>query len=227
MRHFDIEMNDLQNHLIDMASLVQEMIRSATGELSGKDSKQGEKVYSLEKKVNIQEIVIDDKCLKLIALNQPVGIDLRFITSAMKINRDLERIGDEAVNISRMAKDSIKYRELKPLEDIPKMVLAVENMVLESIKAFNTSDADLAFTILKKDDEVDKLRDRIIDDIKNIIISSSSSEFIQKAIDLIFIAKSIERIGDHATNICEDIIFMVHGKDVRHPRANNKMYNID
>ena len=223
MRHFDIEMNDLQNHLLDMASLVQAMIRAATGELSGKDSKQVEKVYSLEKKVNIQEIVIDDKCLKLIALNQPVGTDLRFITSAMRINSDLERIGDEAVNISRMAKDLIKYKELKPLEDIPKMVLAVENMVVESIKAFNTSDADLAFTILKKDDEVDKLRDKIIDDIKNIIISSSSSEIIQKAVDLIFIAKSIERIGDHATNICEDIIFMVHGKDVRHPRANNKI----
>jgi phosphate transport system protein len=223
MRHFDIEMNDLQNHLLDMASLVQEMIRAATGELSGKDSKQVEKVYSLEKKVNIQEIVIDDKCLKLIALNQPVGTDLRFITSAMRINSDLERIGDEAVNISRMAKDLIKYKELKPLEDIPKMVLAVENMVVESIKAFNTSDADLAFTILKKDDEVDKLRDKIIDDIKSIIINSSSSEIIQKAVDFIFIAKSIERIGDHATNICEDIIFMVHGKDVRHPRATNKI----
>ncbi|MDR1523353.1 MAG: phosphate signaling complex protein PhoU [Endomicrobium sp.] len=223
MRHFDIEMNDLQNRLLDMASLVQEMIRAATVGLSGKDLKQVEKVYSLEKKVNIQEIVVDDKCLKLIALNQPVGTDLRFITSAMRINSDLERIGDEAVSISRMAKDLVKYKELKPLEDIPNMVLAVENMVVESIKAFNTSDADLAFTILKKDDEVDKLRDKIIDDIKNIIASSSSSELIQKAVDLIFIAKSIERIGDHATNICEDIIFMVHGKDVRHPRANNKM----
>ncbi|MDR2067181.1 MAG: phosphate signaling complex protein PhoU [Endomicrobium sp.] len=221
MRHFDIEMNDLQNRLLDMASLVQEMIRAATGELSGKDSKQVEKVYSLEKKVNIQEIVIDDKCLKLIALNQPVGTDLRFITSAMRINSDLERMGDEAVNISRMAKDLIRYKELKPFEDISKMVLCVENMVVESIKAFNTSDTDLALLVLKKDDEVDKLRDKVIDDIKNIMVSSSSPEVIQKAVDLIFVAKSIERIGDHATNICEDIIFMVHGKDIRHPKTNS------
>jgi phosphate transport system protein len=221
MRHFDIEMNDLQNRLLDMASLVQEMIRTATGELSGKDSKQVEKVYSLEKKVNIQEIVIDDKCLKLIALNQPVGTDLRFITSAMRINSDLERMGDEAVNISRMAKDLIRYRDLKPFEDISKMVLSVENMVVESIKAFNTSDTDLALLVLKKDDEVDKLRDKAIDDIKNIMASSSSPEVIQKAVDLIFVAKSIERIGDHATNICEDIIFMVHGKDIRHPKTNS------
>ncbi|MDR2617063.1 MAG: phosphate signaling complex protein PhoU [Endomicrobium sp.] len=221
MRHFDIEMNDLQNRLLDMASLVQEMIRAATGELSGEDSKQVEKVYSLEKKVNIQEIVIDDKCLKLIALNQPVGTDLRFITSAMRINSDLERMGDEAVSISRMAKDLIRYRELRPFGDISKMVLSVENMVVESIKAFNTSDTDLALLVLKKDDEVDKLRDKVIGDIKNIMVSSSNPEVIQKAVDLIFVAKSIERIGDHATNICEDIIFMVHGKDIRHPKTNS------
>lgn len=221
MRHFDIEMNDLQNRLLDMASLVQEMIRAASRELSGEDSKQVEKAYSLEKKVNIQEIVIDDKCLKLIALNQPVGTDLRFITSAMRINSDLERMGDEAVNISRMAKDLIRYGELKSFEDISNMVLSVENMVIESIKAFNTSDTDLALLVLKKDDEVDKLRDKVIDDIKNIMVSSSSPEVIQKAVDLIFVAKSIERIGDHATNICEDIIFMVHGKDIRHPKTNS------
>ncbi|MDR1243881.1 MAG: phosphate signaling complex protein PhoU [Endomicrobium sp.] len=222
MRHFDIEMNDLQNCLLDMASLVQEMIRAATGELSGENSKQVEKVYSLEKKVNIQEIVIDDKCLKLIALNQPAGTDLRFITSAMRINSDLERMGDEAVSISRMAKDLIRYKELRPFDDdISKMVLSVENMVVESIKAFNTSDTDLALLVLKKDDEVDKLRDKVIGDIKNIMVSSSSPEVIQKAVDLIFVAKSIERIGDHATNICEDIIFMVHGKDIRHPKTNS------
>jgi phosphate transport system protein len=203
-----------------MASLVQEIIRAATEGLSEKNLKQEKKVYSLEKKINVQEIVIDDKCLKLIALNQPVSTDLRFITSAMKINSDLERMGDEAVSISRMAKDLIGYEELKPLEDVSKMVLAVENMVIESIKAFNTSDTDLAFSILKKDDEVDRLRDKVVDDIKNIMLYSSSQEIIKKAIDLTFIAKSIERIGDHATNMCEDIIFMAHGKDVRHPKVN-------
>ncbi|MDR1418424.1 MAG: phosphate signaling complex protein PhoU [Endomicrobium sp.] len=220
MRHFDIEMSDLKNHLLDMASLVQEIIRAATEGLSKSNLKQVEKVYSLEKKINVKEIVIDDKCLKLIALHQPVSTDLRFITSAMKINNDLERMGDEAVSISRMTKNLIKYKGLKPLEDISKMVLAVENMIIESIKAFNTSDTDLAFLMLKRDDEVDMLRNKVVDDIKNIMVHSSNQEIIQKAVDLIFIAKSIERIGDHATNICEDIIFMAHGKDVRHPKVN-------
>lgn len=220
MRHFDIEMSDLKNNLLDMANFVQEIIRAATEGFSQKNLKQMEKVYSLEKKINIQEIVIDDKCLKLIALNQPVSTDLRFITSAMRINSDLERMADEAVTINRMTKYLIGYEELKPLEDISKMVGAVENMVIESIKAFNTSDTDLAFSILKRDDEVDRLRDKVVDDIRNIMQHSSSQEIIQKSVDLIFIAKSIERIGDHATNICEDIIFMAHGKDVRHPKVN-------
>ncbi|MDR0724321.1 MAG: phosphate signaling complex protein PhoU [Endomicrobium sp.] len=221
MRHFDIEMSDLKNHLLDMASLVQEIIRASTGGLSGNNLTQVEKVYSLEKKINIQEIVIDNKCLELIALNQPVSTDLRFITSAMRINSDLERMGDEAANISRMAKELIRFEELEPLKDISKMVFVVENMVIESIKAFNTSDVDLAFLILKKDDEVDGLRDKVIDDIKKIMTHSSNQEIIQKAVNLIFVAKSLERIGDHATNICEDIIFMTRGKDVRHPSVNN------
>ena len=103
MRHFDVEMSDLQNRLLDMAGLVQEMIKAATQKLVERDSQKLDVVSSLEKEVNVQEIVIDDKCLKLIALNQPVGADLRFITSAMRINSDLERMGDEAVSISERA----------------------------------------------------------------------------------------------------------------------------
>ncbi|MDR2666386.1 MAG: phosphate signaling complex protein PhoU [Endomicrobium sp.] len=217
MRHFDIEMNDLQNRLIDMAALVQDMIRAATQELVVKESrKQSNCVFHLEKEVNVQEIIIDDKCLKLIALNQPVGVDLRFITSAMRISSDLERMGDEAVNISRMTSCLIKYPEFIPPVDISKMVEIVQDMVMDCIKAFNTNNAELALSVLAKDSEVDKLRDRILDNIKNLMIKFSDINVIRKAIDLIFITKSIERLGDHATNISEDIIFMVHGKDVRH-----------
>ncbi|MDR0956895.1 MAG: phosphate signaling complex protein PhoU [Endomicrobium sp.] len=219
MRHFDVEMSDLQNNLLGMARLVQNMIKIATQELVERDTKLFDIVGSLEKEVNIQEIVIDDKCLKLIALNQPVGADLRFITSAMRINSDLERMGDEALNISRMALDLIKYPELKPLIDIPKMVEDVQNMILDCIKAFNTSDPDLALSVLDKDKEVDYLRDRVIEDIKGLILKFVDITIVQRAVDLMFIAKSIERLGDHATNISEDIIFMVHGKDIRHPRT--------
>jgi len=218
MRHFEIEMSDLKSRLMDMSRLVQEMIKNAIDGLVSRDSKLFATVFSLEEEVNIQEIVIDDKCLKLIALNQPVGVDLRFITSAMKINRDLERMGDEAVNISEGAVDLIKYPELKPLIDIPHMSDIVQQMVADSIMAFNATDVDLAKAMLIKDDEVDDLQKKVISDLKKLMVKSSDFETIQRAADLMFITRSLERIGDHATNIGEDVIFMVHGKDVRHPR---------
>jgi phosphate transport system protein len=212
-------MNDLKIRLMDMGRLVQDMIKTTIDGLAKRDSKLSDAVFCLEKEVNIQEIVVDDKCLKLIALNQPVGSDLRFLTSAMKINSDLERMGDEAVNISERAIDLLKYPELKPLIDIPKMSDIVQQMVTDSIKAFNANDVELAKAVLVKDDEVDELKNRVFSDLKDYMVKSSDFETIQRAVDLIFIAKSIERIGDHATNISEDVIFMVHGKDVRHPRT--------
>jgi len=214
-----MEMNDLKSRLMDMSGLVQEMIKAAIGGLVSRDPKLFTTVFSLEKEVNVQEIVIDDKCLKLIALNQPVGMDLRFITSAMKINSDLERMGDEAVNISEGAINLLKYPELKPLIDIPKMSDTVQQMMADSIRAFNTTDVELAKAVLVKDDEADDLENKITTDVKDIMIKSSDFETIQRAVDLMFIARSLERIGDHATNISEDVIFMVHGKDVRHPRS--------
>jgi phosphate transport system protein len=219
MRHFDVEMSDLQNQLLDMAGLVQKMIQTATEELVSRDPNQIDTVLSLEKEVNIQELIIDDKCLKLIALNQPVGADLRFITSAMRINSDLERMGDESLNVARMSLDLIKYPKIKPFVNIPKMIEIVQNMIIDCIKAFNTSDSELAMSVLSKDNEVDALRDTIISELKTVLIACPDSDTVQRATDLMFIAKNIERLGDHATNICEDVIFMVHGKDIRHPRA--------
>jgi len=218
-RHFEVEMSDLKNRLMDMCGLVQEMIKTAGDGLMRRDSELFNTVFSLEKDVNVQEIVVDDKCLKLIALNQPVGSDLRFLTSAMKINSDLERMGDEAVNISKWAFNLLKYPVLKPLIDIPKMSDIVQQMVADSIMAFNTTDAELAKAVLLKDDEADDLQKKLISELKDCMVKSSDFETIQCAVDLMFISRSIERIGDHATNISEDVIFMVHGKDVRHPRA--------
>ncbi|MDR1928550.1 MAG: phosphate signaling complex protein PhoU [Endomicrobium sp.] len=219
MRHFDIEINDLQNRLINMAKLVQLMIKIASKEFIKKDSQQINIILSIENEINIQEIIIDNKCLKLIALNQPVGTDLRLITSVIKINSDLERMADEAVNISKMAYDLPNFLQLKFLFiNILKMIDDVQNMIMDCIKAFNTNNSQLALLVLKKDNKVDFLRDRIVDDIKSLMIKFTNIDIIQKALDLIFIAKSIERIGDHATNISEDIVFMLHGKDVRHPQ---------
>ncbi|MDR0401579.1 MAG: phosphate signaling complex protein PhoU [Endomicrobium sp.] len=214
MRHFDIEMNDLQHRLVDMATLVQKMIKTATEKLVVKNTKrQSDFVLDFEKKVNIQEIIIYDKCVKLIALNQPVGVDLRFITSAMRINNDLERMGDEAVNISKIASCLIKYQKLDlQVINISKMIEIVQDMIMSCIKSFNTNNAEIALSVLIKDTKVDNLRDEILNDIKNLIIEFPNADFIIKAIDLIFITKSIERLGDHTKNISEGIIFMINGR---------------
>ena len=219
MRHFDIEMNNLKKKLLDMAEIVQEMIKFSVDMIVKRDINLSQEVFNRERETNLTEIVVDDTCLKLIALNQPVGADLRFITSAMRINSDLERMGDEAVNICEIGENLLKYPDLKPLIDIPKMAKTVVAMVIDSICAFNTSDAELADTVLSKDDEVDELKITIIKDLLEFMTDTSDKTMLIRAMDLMFIAKNLERLGDHATNIAEDVIFMVHGKDIRHLRS--------
>ncbi len=219
MRHFDIEMNNLKKKLLDMAEIVQEMIKFSVDMIVKRDINLSQEVFNREREANLTEIVVDDTCLKLIALNQPVGADLRFITSAMRINSDLERMGDEAVNICEIGENLLKYPDLKPLIDIPKMAKTVVAMVIDSICAFNTSDAELADTVLSKDDEVDELKITIIKDLLEFMTDTSDKTMLIRAMDLMFIAKNLERLGDHATNIAEDVIFMVHGKDIRHLRS--------
>ena len=219
MRHFDIEMNNLKKKLLDMAEIVQEMIKFSVDMIVKRDINLSQEVFNRERETNLTEIVVDDTCLKLIALNQPVGADLRFITSAMRINSDLERMGDEAVNICEIGENLLKYPDLKPLIDIPKMAKIVVAMVMDSICAFNTSDAELADTVLSKDDEVDELKRTIIKDLLEFMTDTSDKTTLIRSMDLMFIAKNLERLGDHATNIAEDVIFMVHGKDIRHLRS--------
>ena len=219
MRHFDLEMNDLKKRLVDMAEIVQEMIKISVDMIVKRDINLAKEVFNRERETNLTEIVVDDICLKLIALNQPVGTDLRFITSAMKINSDLERMGDEAVNICEIGDNLLKYPDLKPLIDIPKMSNAIISMVRDSICAFNTSDADLADTVLSKDDDVDELKRTIIKDLLEFMTNTSDKTMLIRAMDLMFIAKNLERLGDHATNIAEDVVFMVHGKDIRHLKS--------
>ena len=218
MRHFEEEMNDLKSRLVDMSVLVQKMIKTTIDQLVTRNGELLETILAFEGEVNIQELVIDDKCLKLIALNQPVGADLRFLTSAMRINSDLERMADEAVNISEMADNLIKRPPVKPLITIPQMAGEVQKMVVNCIQAFNENDTELASAVLQEDDVVDSLEAQVIEDLKGYMIKSSDADTIQSAIELIQVARSLERIGDHATNIGEDVIFMLCGKDIRHSR---------
>jgi phosphate transport system protein len=218
MRHFDLEIQYLKDSLADMGGLVKAMIETIREGIASKNADFYEELLSLEKEVNIQEIVIDDKCLKLIALNQPVGADLRFITSAMKINTDLERIGDETIAIGKRLDISQAI-----LEDISKMTVIVQEMVEDAIKAFNTADVEIAQSILDKDNEVDELKDKSFDTLKEAMTKSNDADEVQGYIKQLTMLRNIQRIGDHATNIGEDVIFMAQGKDIRHPKVRRLM----
>jgi phosphate transport system protein len=160
------------------------------------------------------QIEIDDRCLRLLALQQPMASDLRLITAAMKINADLERIGDQAVNIAEQAVRLLAHPPLKPLTDIPRMAEIAERMTRESLDAFVRKDAQLARSILARDDEVDQLKDQVFRVLLTYMMADPGT--IERALGLILISRHLERIADHATNIAEDVIFVVEAKDVRH-----------
>ncbi|MFH1824023.1 MAG: phosphate signaling complex protein PhoU [Candidatus Firestonebacteria bacterium] len=214
LRHFEEELKELKEKLLYMGSLVELMIYHSIKSLVDRKEESIQEVYKHEDEVNKIQIEIDDKCLKLIALQQPTAIDLRFITSAMKINSDLERMGDQAINIAQASINLLKEPPLKPLIDIPRMAEIVKKMVKDSLDAFVKKDADLAKSVLLKDDEVDNLKDQVFRELLTYMMSDSKN--VTRALDLILISRHLERIGDHSTNISEDVIFVVLGKDIRH-----------
>lgn len=213
-RHFDEELNLLKQKLLFMASLAESMIFKAVKSLSQRDESFFKEVDGAEKKVNHLQIEIDELCLKLLATRQPMATDLRFITSAMKINSELERIGDLAVNITQRAVVLIKQPQLKPLIDIPRMADLTQRMVKDSLDSFIKQDVNLARSVLTRDDEIDGLKNQIFRELLTFMIGDSST--IPRALELILVSRHLERIGDHATNIAEDIIYLVQGKDIRH-----------
>jgi phosphate transport system protein len=213
-RHFDEELDLLKQKLVFMASLTEAMIFKSIKSLTErKDFLIGE-VNKDEEKVNLLQIEIDELCLNLLALRQPMATDLRFITSAMKINSELERIGDLAVNITQRAAVLIKQSQLKPYIDIPRMADLAQKMVKDSLDSFVRQDVEMARSVLTRDDEIDLLKDQIFRELLTFMISDASS--IPRALELILVSRHLERIGDHATNIAEDVIYMVLGKDIRH-----------
>ena len=219
-RYFDKELNILRERLLHMGSLAQHMTHLAVKSLIERDEGVANKVFDHEEEVNNLHIEIDDRCLKLLALRQPIATDLRFITSAIKINSDLERIGDQAVNISQSSLRLIQKPPLKPLIDIPRMADIAKEMVKNSLDAFVRRDTELAEAVLLKDDEVDSLKDQIFRELLTYMVSDSTT--IPRALELILISRHLERIADHATNIAEDVIFMVKGKEIRHHAEEKK-----
>jgi len=219
LRHFSIELEELHALLLQMGELVESSIRRSVQSLVERDKELAKAVMRDEPRVNQMQVEIDSKTTRLLALNQPVARDLWFLTATLKINTDLERMGDLAVNIAERAIALINLPAVKPLVDIPRMAALAQSMLLKSLEAFVRADADLAQSILPSDDEVDALKDAVYQELVELMQRDPVT--IPAAVDLIFVARNLERIADHATNIAEDVIFLAKGIDVRHHMADH------
>jgi phosphate transport system protein len=214
LRHFITELEELQKHLLEMGGLVEDAIHTSVRTLAERDEELAQQVLINEARINQMEIDNDDLTVRLLALHQPMATDLRFLTMAIKINNDLERMGDLAVNIVERSLSLMKQPLVKPLIDIPRMAHLVESMVRQSLDSFVKRDAELARSVLLADDAVDRLRDSMYEELVGFMQRDAST--VSRALDLIFVARNLERIADHATNIAEDVLFLVKGVDVRH-----------
>jgi phosphate transport system protein len=214
VRHFQEELDELQLKLLEMAGLVEAAIHKSVRALVERDTAVAQEVLRGEARINQMEIEVDDFAVGLVALYQPMARDVRFLTAAIKINSDLERMGDLAVNIVERALSLMRQPEVKPLIDVPRMAGLVESMVRKCLDAFVQRDPALARAVLLSDDAVDELRDGIYQELIEFMERDAST--ISRALDLIFVARNLERIADHATNIAEDVLFVVQGVDVRH-----------
>lgn len=220
MRHFIEELEELQGRLLEMGSLVESAIHHAVLALVERSEDLAQQVLRNEDRINHLEVEIDELAVRLLALQQPMARDLRFLTAAIKINTDLERMGDLAVNIVERSIALMHRAPVKPLIDIPQMARTVETMVRKSLDAFVKREPELARSVLLSDDVVDRLKDSIHAELVSFMQQDPS--VIPQAIDLILVARHLERIADHATNIAEDTLFMVKGVDVRHHLEPNK-----
>jgi len=215
-RHYEQELRGLKEKILLIGGRVEEMIASAMTSLTARDPELARKVIESDRLVDAAEMEVDHLCLNLLALRQPAASDLRFITTALKIVTDLERIGDLAVNTAERSIELAQEPPLKPYIDIPRMSKAVSTMVGEALDAFVVMDPDKARKVLASDDAVDQLNEQLFRELLTYMIEEPKN--VSRALRITFIAKYLERIGDHATNIAQMVIFMCEGRDVRHPR---------
>ena len=214
-RHFDEELKDLSNDILKIGTFAQEAIYKSIEALKNRDKDMAKGVIENDKKIDELELVIDEKCLDLIARHQPMAGDLRFITTGMKLNNELERIADIAVDIAQRVLDIADKPLLKPLVDIPRLTVIAQDMVKTAIDAFIKGDIELATKVLYSDPEADKLRNSIQRElVEEYMVKDGSAS--PRAVQLLLITRFLERICDHATNIAEDIIYMVKAQVVRH-----------
>ncbi len=213
-RRFETELKQLKASILAMGGYVEQAIERATHSLMTRDLKGFEQVHELERKINNKHIEIDNACLEVLARLSPVAADLRLILSIIKINTDLERMGDQAVNISYNAEHYLEDMEVRVHLDLPRMAEIVRGMVRDSLDAFMREDTVLAQNVLERDDSVDALKNQAFQNLIPFMRENTNS--IEAALDLLLIARNLERMADHATNIAEDVIFAFTGEDVRH-----------
>jgi phosphate transport system protein len=212
--HFQEELELLKTRLLEMGGLAEDRVRMAVRALVERDMASLETVLVSDEAINRLHIEIDDRCLKLLALHQPMAVDLRAIVSAVKINTDLERVGDLAINIAEAALRYLQHPPVKELIDIPRMAALAQGMLRDALDAFVSRDQTLARQVLDRDDELDALKTQVFRSLLEHM--TTDPDTIQPALDLVLISRHLERIGDHATNVAEDVIFMVSARDVRH-----------
>ena len=212
--HFQDELEALQSRLLEMGGLAEERVRACIDALESRDLGVVAQVMGGDEPINQLHIEIDNRCFRLLALYQPMATDLRAIVSAVKINTDLERVGDLAVNIAEAAQRYTTHPPVKKLIDIPTMGTIAQTMLRDALDAYVRRDTALAHAVLNADDQLDALKTQVFRDLLTYMIKDPAT--VEPALDLILISRHLERIGDHATNIAEDVIFMVSAQDVRH-----------
>jgi phosphate transport system protein len=212
--HFQEELEQLKARLLEMGGLAEDRVRSAIRALVDRDPDLVDQVLAGDQPINQLHIEIDSRCFKMLALHQPMAVDLRAIVSGVKINTDLERVGDLAINIAEAGRRYLRHAPVKELIDIPRMADIAQRMLRDALDAYVKRDLTLARHVLNEDDELDSLKTQVFRDLLNFMLQDPHT--IEPALDLILVSRHLERIGDHATNIAEDVIFMVSARDVRH-----------
>ena len=216
-KSYDVELDDLRSKLLTLGGKVEAEIALSMRAMAERDSKLAEQVLSADQEVNLLELEVDEGCRRLLALRQPAASDLRFITTALKIVVDLERIGDLAVNIAERAIDLNQSPALRPVHDLTRLAQLCQAQVRKALDAFVDADVEKAQAVIKDDDLLDALYHNLINELLALMMEDPRN--IRRANSLLFVAKHLERLGDHATNVAEMVVYMVRGTDVRHPHS--------
>jgi phosphate transport system protein len=218
--HFQKELLNLKKAILTLGAMVEEQVRLAAQSLKKNDANLSKKIIMTDSKIDEKEVEIEEECLKVLALHQPVAVDLRFLIAVIKINNELERLGDQAVNIAERVEIIAKQKNPDFIFDYSIMIKKARNMLKMSLDSLVNLDLDLAFKVLSLDDEVDLIKDEAYDEIK--IAMALHTDGLGYLINLLLVSRHVERLADHATNIAEEVIYLIEGEIVRHGKIKNK-----